>query len=148
MCLHTPWCVHPVCHSGDDRVGLIGQQLLSFIYCINPCRFNKVQTGVLHQCLGWKVRVKAGGSESSSVHIALQMDLNEGKKAHLHANKVFKWLETISDPQLQTDSKPTLLQHYRIFTGKAFYSWYLAEYSLKDAQKVSVLVFSVTLINT
>lgn len=41
--------VHKLCYSGDDRVGLIGQHLLSLIDCVNPCGFYEVQIAVLHQ---------------------------------------------------------------------------------------------------
>lgn len=51
VCLLTPVCVHTEDCSGDNSVGLIGQHLLSFIDCVNPCGFDKVQIAVLHQRL-------------------------------------------------------------------------------------------------
>lgn len=41
--------VHTASRSGDDSVGLIGQDLLSFIDGVNPSGFDKVQIAVLHQ---------------------------------------------------------------------------------------------------
>lgn len=45
---------HAEGRSGDNRVGLIGQHLLSFVDGVNPRRFDKVQIAVLHQRLRQK----------------------------------------------------------------------------------------------
>lgn len=105
--------------SGDNRVGLVGQHLLSLVDGVNPCWFDKVQVGVLHQCLWWRTSRTLNHSILTS------------------ANKILRGLKHLW-PTMQ------MFQHWHVFIRKAFLQLTslllisMSAYHYKDGEEVTV----------